>query len=211
MRKFTGLKVCLIGLVVFLQAAPICTASAGLEEEEIEAIVTTTELVVGTNRFAFGLRKGGKLIEGADVKLRLYSVDRVEIKLVSELDVPYHTIAKVAQERAVHDHAGGTAQAHGGDLSVRGVYSTQLSFSRAGDWGIELVISEKTQPVESVRFLVTVIDTPRTTVIGSAAPGSDNLIVGGVNRLRQIDAGPKREPKLHRARSADVVAEVKRG
>ena len=35
-----------------------------------QALITTSELVVGQNRFAFGLLKANKLIEGADVTVR---------------------------------------------------------------------------------------------------------------------------------------------
>ena len=54
------------------------TAAADLTPEAgdgLHPLITTSELVVGENRFAFGLLKAGKLLEGADVKLRLYDID----------------------------------------------------------------------------------------------------------------------------------------
>jgi hypothetical protein len=69
-------------------------AAAG---EEIQPIITTAELVVGANRFAFGLLKAGKLLEGADVKLRLYAIDGGETKLAAELKVPYQAVKNVKQ------------------------------------------------------------------------------------------------------------------
>ena len=40
---------------------------AGETEHGLQPLITTSELVVGENRFAFGLLGAGKLLEGADV------------------------------------------------------------------------------------------------------------------------------------------------
>jgi hypothetical protein len=111
------------------------TAAADLTPEAgdgLQPLITTSELVVGENRFAFGLLRAGKLLEGADVKLRLYAIDGGEARLASELRVPYQAVKNVKQERSVHRHADGTEHIHGGDSSIRGLYITQLSFSRPG-------------------------------------------------------------------------------
>lgn len=77
--------------VIFLVAAYATqiggrTAAADLTPEAgdgLQPLITTSELVVGENRFAFGLLKAGKLLEGADVKLRLYDIDGGEAKLAA--------------------------------------------------------------------------------------------------------------------------------
>jgi hypothetical protein len=87
------------------------TAAADLTPEAgdgLQPLITTSELVVGENRFAFGLLKAGKLLEGADVKLHLYAIDGGEAKLAAELKVPYQAVTNVKQERSVHRHADGT-------------------------------------------------------------------------------------------------------
>lgn len=43
--------------------------------EQLKPLITTSELVVGRNRFAFGLLKANKLLEGADVQLRIYGIE----------------------------------------------------------------------------------------------------------------------------------------
>src|SRR5262245_11096550 len=100
-------------------------------EDGLQPLITTSELVVGENRFAFGLLKAGKLLEGANVKLRLYDIDRGEAKIAAELEVPYQAVQNVKQERSVHRHADGTEHIHADDSSVRGLYVAQLSFARA--------------------------------------------------------------------------------
>jgi hypothetical protein len=188
------------------------TAAADLTPEAgdgLHPLITTSELVVGENRFAFGLLKAGKLLEGADVKLRLYDIDGGETKLAAELKVPYQAVKNVKLERSVHRHADGTEHVHGGDSGVRGLYVAQLSFSRAGDWGLELLVGQENRPVEAVRFAVTVLDAPTTPAMGSAAPRSRNLIARDVKNLREIDTSPKPDARLHQVRIADAVAQRK--
>jgi hypothetical protein len=109
----------------------------------------------------------------------------------------------------VHRHADGTEHVHGGDSGVRGLYVAQLSFSRAGDWGLELLVGQENRPVEAVRFAVTVLDAPTTPAMGSAAPRSRNLIARDVKNLREIDTSPKPDARLHQVRIADAVAQRK--
>jgi hypothetical protein len=203
--------------IIFLVAAYATqiggrTAAADLTPEAgdgLQPLITTSELVVGENRFAFGLLKAGKLLEGADVKLRLYAIDGVEAKLAAELRVPYQAVKNINQDRSVHRHADGTEHAHGGDSSVRGLYVAQLSFARAGDWGVELLVSQANGAFEPVRLAVTVLDAPATPPVGSAAPRSRNLIASDVKDLRQIDTSQRPDPRLHQVRIADAIARGK--
>jgi hypothetical protein len=126
--------------------------------DALQPLITTSEMVVGENRFAFGLLKAGKLLEDADVKLRLYAIDGGELKLAADHKVPYQAVKQVKQERAVHRHADGTEHVHGGDSTIRGLYVAQLSFSRAGDWGVELQVSQAGGAFEAVRLAVTVLE-----------------------------------------------------
>jgi len=173
-------------------AAADLTPEAG---EGLQPLITTSELVVGENRFAFGLLKAGKLLEGADVKLRLYDIDGGEAKLAAELKVPYQAIKNVQQDRSVHRHPDGTEHVHGDESLVKGLYVAQVSFARAGDWGVELLVSQASRQFEPVRLAVTVLDMPATPPVGSAAPRSRNLIARDVKNLRQIDTSPRPDPR----------------
>jgi hypothetical protein len=189
-----------------LTKAAELTPEAG---DALQPLITTSELVVGENRFAFGLLGAGKLLEGADVKLRLYDIDGGEAKLAAELKVPYQAVQNVKQERSVHRHADGTEHVHGDDSSVRGLYVAQLSFTRAGDWGVELLVSQASVAFEPVRLAVTVTEVASTPSVGSAAPRSRNLIARDVKNLRQIDTSPRPDPRLHQVRIADAIAQGK--
>ena len=188
------------------------TAAADLTAEPgdgLQPLITTSELVVGENRFAFGLLKAGKLLEDADVKLRLYEIDGGEAKLKAELKVPYQAVKNVKQDRSVHRHPDGTEHIHGDDSGVRGLYVAQLSFARAGDWGVELLVSQAGSEFEPVRLAVTVLDAPVTPAVGFPAPRSRNLIARDVKDLRQIDTSQRPDPRLHQTRIADAIAQGK--
>jgi hypothetical protein len=180
--------------------------AASLEDAGIQPLVTTSELVIGTNRFAFGLMKAGKLLEAVDVKLRLYAFDNMEARLAADVNVPYAALKNVKRERSVHSHADGTVHVHGGDSDVRGLYVTHLEFSRAGNWGIELVAKQGNEPTETIRFAVKVLSAPISPAVGSSAPRSHNLIASDVKTLREIDTSAKPDPRLHQIRIADAIA-----
>jgi hypothetical protein len=182
---------------------------AAAEDSKIQPLITTAELSRGENRFAFGLLKAGKLLEGADVQLRLYDIDGGETKLAAEHKVPYQAVKNVKEQRSVHRHADGSAHVHGDDSAVRGLYVAQLSFARAGGWGVELLVRQADGSFEPVRFAVTVHETAATPAVGSAAPRSRNLIARDVKDLRQIDTSPRPDPRLHQVRIADAITQGK--
>jgi hypothetical protein len=199
-------------LLVSVYATQIDGRTVAAEPETgdgLQPLITTSELVVGENRFAFGLLKAGKLLEGADVKLRLYDIEGGEAKLATELKVPYQAVENVKQERSVHRHADGAEHVHGGDSSVRGLYVAHLNFARAGDWGVELLVSQASGAFEPIRLSVTVEEAAATPAVGSLAPRSRNLIAPDVKNLRQIDTSPRPDPRLHQVRIADAIAQGK--
>ena len=196
----------LLSLSVTFQPAHGRDATA---TEEIQPLITTSELVVGMNRFAFGLLKGNKLLNDAEVTLKLYAIDGSELSLVAEVKAPYQIASTLKQERSVHHHPDGTEHVHGDKSGIPGLYVAQLNFSRAGDWGVELLIGQRSGPADIVRLAVTVLDAPATPALGSPAPRSHNLIASDVKNLRQIDTSPRPDPRLHQVRIADAIAQGK--
>jgi hypothetical protein len=175
----------------------------------LQPLITTSELVVGQNRFAFGLLRANKLLEDASVSLRVYAIEGSEAQLAAELKAPYQAILNVKQQPSVHRHSDGTRHVHGDKSSVRGVYVTQIDFTRAGTWGIEILSHQKDGSHEAARTAVTVLDNPFTPPVGSPAPRSRNLIAGDVKDLRQIDTSARPDPRLHQVRIADAIARGK--
>jgi hypothetical protein len=87
---------------------------------------------VGPNRFAFGVAKQGKLIERADVLVRLYSIDAAGASLLAEPNAPFRALASLVAEKNVHKHADGMCHLHDSSSAVAGIYVAQLIFPHSG-------------------------------------------------------------------------------
>lgn len=179
-------------------------ASGGLQP-----LITTSELVVGQNRFAFGLLKGRQPLDEADVVVRVYELHGQQGQLQAQIRVPYARLEVVEQGQRVHLHPDGTRHVHNEATDVHGIYVTYINFERPGLWGLEIVARQGDGPVEMARFSVNVLDAPRTPTPGTPAPRSHNLIASDVQDLRQIDTSVPPDPRLHQVRIADAIAQGK--
>lgn len=173
--------------------------------DALQPLITTSELIVGQNRFAFGLAKQGKLIEHADILVRLFDLQGTEAHLIAENNAPFRPVANPVPGK-VHRHADGSSHVHDDATEVRGLYITNLTFPRPGNWGVELVTRQADGSSETARLTVIVREAPATPALGSAAPRSRNLIAGDVKDLRQIDTSERPDPRLHQTRIADAIA-----
>ncbi len=144
--------------------------------DDLQPLITTSELVVGENRFAFGLMKANKLLERAAVQLRIYAIDGPEARLTAETNALYQPIGSAGSAERVHRHLDGTTHVHRADSDVRGLYLTRVSFAVPGHWGIEIQAREDHGSLATARFTVTVLDAPQTPAPGSPAPRSLNLL-----------------------------------
>ena len=188
------------------------TMAAGFTPEAgggFQPLITTSELVVGQNRFAFGLLKAHKLIEEANVVVRLYAIKGQEAHLTVELQAHYHALKANEQGHFVHRHPDGTRHVHHDETDVRGLYVMQVTFARPGPWGLEVLARQEDGSVEMARLTVTVLEAPRTPALGSPAPRGRNLIASDVQNLRQIDTSEPPDPRLHQVRVADAIAQGK--
>jgi hypothetical protein len=175
-------------------------------DDALQPLITTSELIVGQNRFAFGLAKQGKLIEHDDVLVRLFDLEGTEAHLKAETNAPFRPVANPAPGKKVHHHADGSRHVHDDATEVRGIYVTRLTFSRPGNWGVELVARQPDGLSETARLTIMVRETPTTPAIGSPAPRSRNLIASDVKDLRRIDTSERPDPRLHQTRIADAIA-----
>ena len=175
-------------------------------DDALQPLITTSELTVGQNRFAFGLAKQGNLIEHADVLVRLFDVEGTEAHLTAETNAPFRPMANPATGKKVHRHADGSGHVHDDGNVVRGVYVADLTFVRPGRWGVELMARQPDGSSETARLTVIVRETATTPAIGSAAPPSRNLIASDVKDLRRIDTSERPDPRLHQTRIADAIA-----
>ena len=171
----------------------------------LQPLITTSELVVGRNRFAFALAREGRLLAGAEVQVRVYDIRADVAQLVAVTPAIYHRLETIEQGRQVHMHPDGSQHLHGTATDAQGIYVAELTLDRPGPWGIEIVARQGSDPVEASRVTVTVLDAARSPVPGMPAPRSRNLIASDVADLRLIDTSEPPDPRLHQTRIADAI------
>ena len=175
----------------------------------LQPLITTSELVMGQNRFAFGLLKGHQPLDEADVVVRVYELHGQQGQLQAQIRVPYARLEVVEQGQRVHLHPDGTRHVHNEATNVHGIYITYINFERPGPWGLEILARQGDGPVEVARLTVNVLEIPLTPTLGTPAPRSHNLIASDVQDLRQIDTSVPPDPRLHQVRIADAIAQGK--
>ena len=204
------LSLCVIfAAVIQVAIQSIGGAVAVGSDDALQPLITTSELIVGQNRFAFGLAKQGKLIEHADILVQLFDLQGTEAHLTAETNAPFRPVANPVPGKKVHHHSDGSSHVHDDATEVRGLYIANLTFPRPGNWGVELVTRQADGSSETARLTVIVREAPATPALGSAAPRSRNLIAGDVKDLRQIDTSERPDPRLHQTRIADAIASGK--
>ena len=215
MRRLLG---CCVLVLVFLGsvvAAPRVGRAAAVAElsppagEALQVLITTAELVVGQNRFAFGLLKEHQLLEDAQAVVRVYALQGQQGQLQTEVPAPYARLEVVEQGNRVHVHPDGTRHVHHEETDMRGIYVAQVPFERPGTWGLEVLATQGNGSTEVSRFTVHVLEAPRTPALGTPAPRSHNLIASDVPDLRHIDTSDPPDPRLHQVRIADAIAQGK--
>ena len=185
-------------------AQPAPSPAAGLQ-----VLLTTSELVVGENRLAFGLLRDGRLLADARVAVRIYALEGEDARLVAETVARYDRLEVVEGGKRTHIHPDGTRHVHGDATDVQGVYVARVTFPRAGTWGLEVLVRVGGGAAESARLSVGVLAESLTPMIGAPAPRSRNLVAADVPELKQIDSSEPPDPRLHQTRIADAIAQGK--
>ncbi len=177
--------------------------------DRLQVLLTTSELLVGQNRLAFGLLKDGKLLADARVAVRVYAIEGEDARIIGETPVRYHRLEVIEGGKRIHIHPDGARHVHGNATDVQGIYVAQVAFPRSGAWGLEVLVQVGSGTVESARLSVSALAASLTPMAGTPAPRSRNLIASDVSELKQIDSSEPPDPRLHRTRIADAIAQGK--
>ena len=210
--SFPVLVLVFLAGVVAAPRAEMATAGTELSApagEALQVLITTSELVVGQNRFAFGLLKEHQLLEDAHVVIRVYAREGQHGQLQTEVPASYARLEVVEQGHRVHVHPDGTRHVHQEATDVRGIYVAQLTFAWPGPWGLEVRVRQSNGATEVARLTVQVRAASSTPALGTPAPRSHNLIARDVPDVRDIDTSDPPDPRLHQVRIAEAIAQGK--
>lgn len=156
------------------------TPAAG--EQQLTAVVVTSDLEVGPNRFAVGIfdEAAGTPVLDAEVHLRFLKVlegDQAELRFEAEPEFVGFESFFINEETGEKQVTGDT-----------GVYITSVEFDEAGDWGVEATGTLDGQEFGPLRTGFQVLEAGQALSVGDPAPRSRQAIASDVEDIREIDS-----------------------
>ena len=184
LRLFAAIALLLITVACSGDSAPAPEASSAARIS-----LASTDLAVGENRVVFALiRPGSGAVKDAEVEVQTFFLSG---------STPSDTVQTAPA--AFQAWPGGTA----------GVYRANLSFDRAGDWGLGVVATLPDGESLNVGAKIAVKQTSSTPAIGSPAPRSESKTASAAPELTDISTDPSPDPDLYRLSVADALDEPK--
>jgi hypothetical protein len=171
--------------------------------------VASSEIVVGPNRFVVGLLdSSGTPIADATAHLTFYDLSSGQLQSKGEADAVFRAPAREAglAETISVTLPNGQKKVQTNAPSDVGVYDTQFTFDKVGNWGVQSQGKLKNGTPYTARAGFVVKEKGETPAIGSPAPGSHNLTVKDVADLSQIDTSVNPSADMHTESIADGLA-----
>ncbi|PKB73473.1 MAG: hypothetical protein BZY75_01635 [SAR202 cluster bacterium Io17-Chloro-G7] len=160
--------------------API-TVLTRPSEGEIVPIMATTQLRIGTQRVSFLLTTSQSLIKA-----------------------PEATVSSTYQGEGQARGESKRAEFHLWPYGVRGAYSTEMTFEKAGLWNLEIDVIGPDGPVQG-KISVDVLERVTVPEIGSIPPLSLNKTVHSVSSLGELTTDFTPDPDLYQLTIGDAI------
>ena len=146
---------------------------------DLEGLLGTKDLGVGTNRISFVLQTSEGLV----------SLPQIEVKSYYE-------------GGEVESVAG---RFHLWPFGTRGNYVSEMTFDKAGDWQIEAVIARGEETLASTTMDIEVKEESHTPSIGSAPPLTVNKTATDESGLTEITTWPRADLDLYKSTIPDAL------
>jgi len=154
---------------------------------ELIPIPVSTELTVGANRLLVNLIDSANEPLGSPdrpVELRLYD-------LAADPAAPAQSAAATYMETVA---------------GLPGLYRAQVSFDRAGEWGLEAIATEADGTNRTGRMVFTVRQSGTTPAIAGQAPASDTPTAATAEEIAAISTDDNPDPAFYVLSIADAIA-----
>jgi len=172
----------------------------GKAVKELTAVVASSELAVGENRFIVGLLdQDTEEIIGAEVAFRFFKLDGDQETPKGEAEATALTVEK----SYTHTHADGKVEKHSAGES--GVYVAHPTFDEAGSWGVEVTATIEGKTFDPVSAAFTVLQEGRSAAVGAPAPQSETLTLDDVADVAEIDTSDPPIPEMHMLSIAEAA------
>ena len=204
-----------ITLAAVAAAVALAAAACGGGEEEqtsqetatpsgaLTAVVISSDISLGRNRFLLGLIEDNQPVTDADVQLGFLKLDGDQGELRFETDA---TTMKMTRGVTVDKPDGTREMVEAGETAA---YVAEVEFDETGDWGVRVTGTRSGKPFDPMNIQFTVAEAPGSIAIGSAAPKSVQLTLNDVPDLSDIDTSAPPDPEWHQMTIADAVGSGK--
>jgi hypothetical protein len=175
------------------EATPTIAAGAATG---VQAVIASTDLAVGPNRFTFGLLRNNVPVSTGSPRLTFFLLHGTAATAMSKTTAHFSNFTQGLPHTAANANA----------LAVKGVYVTNVTFSKPGTWGVEIdsVVGGKPHTLHAT---FTVAARSTAPGIGQPAPRSHNPTIHD-KPARLLDSG--RPPDdMHKLSIAAAIAQHK--
>jgi len=198
-------------------AAAGASATRAAPGAALQPVIASSELAVGPNRFTMGiLDRAGTPIPDAKVHLKFFEIvgqvqgNQAQATPRFEADATFRSPGREAGlppvETVIRPDGTRISVASGGDDV--GVYEAQVSFDKAGDWGVEADVTGADAAHSGVvRTPFKVLAQSTTPALGSPAPRSQNLTVKDDPQFKLIDTSAHPSADMHTETVAEAIAQ----
>ncbi len=175
---------------------PAATASKVNPATSLQATLTSSELVVGANRFTFALVDGNHPVNTLSPRLDFFHIRGKMATHVESRTASFNHFARGLTDNAANSTA----------IEIGGVYVAHPYFGQAGTWGIELRAVYKGKR-RRIRQTFSVRRYGVTPAVGSAAPRSNSPTSPPVS-VAKLDSG-KPPDDMHKLSIAEAIGDHK--
>lgn len=164
---------------------------AAVGDPELVPVIVSSEAAVGRNRLLITALGGdGQSLAAPDLELtlRFYDLDADVTAPAYELVGRFHLLLDDAEENPI------------------GVYVAMVDFSRAGDWGLEVLGSPSGGQERRSRRTFSVTETTTTPSLGAPAPASDTPTASDGAGLALISSDALPDPDFYRLSVREALA-----
>ena len=154
-------------------------------EDGLQAIFATPDLGVGKHRVAFAVQSQTGLVDSPSATVQSFFEPDPE-----ELGEPVETSLALFRPFP---------------LVERGLYSTNLTFDRPGEWAIQATVLGEDATPKRARLYFEVPEASKAPAVGDAAIKSVNRTERDVESLSELTTGFRKDPDLYQVTIADAV------
>ncbi len=174
--------------------APDRSTGAGLS-----LAITSSDLAVGSQRFAFVALQDDKPVVGDPMFVRFFRVPaQGQPVLVGQAEIPWSPLG-IADTK--EDHTSGSGHI---DTDITGVYFANVEFDTPGTWGVGVTRGKQPDVKNEARVSFEVRSKTQTLAIGAKAIPVDNPTLKNAS-LKQIDTSPQPDEAFHRLSIAEAI------